>query len=117
MKKNPEIFLKHIIESIESIEKYTENISQDKFFESTRTQDAVVRRLEIIGEAVKNLPMSFRNKYPDIPWRKAAGMRDVLIHEYFGVDLALIWEIIKKDLPNFKKQILGLLQRVKRTLF
>ncbi|MBU0999117.1 DUF86 domain-containing protein [Patescibacteria group bacterium] len=110
--KNPEIFLKHILESIGEIEKYTKKISRDKFFQTTQTQDAVVRRLEIIGEAVKNLPATFRNKYPDIPWKKIAGMRDVLIHEYFGVDLRLVWRIAKKDLPELKNNILKILKEL-----
>ncbi len=84
-KKDPKIFLKHILESIEQIEKNTKSFSEDEFSNSITIQDAVVRRLEIIGEAVKNLPRSFRNKNTKIPWKKIAGMRDVLIHEYFVV--------------------------------
>lgn len=109
MKKDPKIFLTHIIESIKEIEKNTDNLSEDKFLSSTIIQDAVVRRLEIIGEATKNIPESFRDKHHDIPWKKLAGMRDVLIHEYFGVDLILVWKIINKDIPKLKKQIAELL--------
>lgn len=112
MKKDPKIFLEHILESIAEIEKYIKNISQDKFLQTTQIQDSVVRRLEIIGEAVKNLPFSFRNKHPYISWRKVAGMRDVLIHEYFGVDLGLVWKIVKKDIPQLKKQISELLEKI-----
>lgn len=107
--KNPEIFLQHILESITEIEKYTHKFTQTTFFQTTQTQDAVVRRLEIIGEAVKNLPTAFKNKNPHIPWKKIAGMRDVLIHDYFGVDLKLIWKIVKKEIPKLKEQILILL--------
>ena len=110
MKKDPKIFLKHILESIEKIEKNIKNMSEDKFFDSTTIQDAVVRRLEIIGEAVKNLPNSFKNKHPKISWKKIAGTRDVLIHEYFGVDLNLVWKITNKNIPKLKKQILELLE-------
>lgn len=111
--KKPEIFLKHILESIDEIEKYTKEIARDEFFQTTQIQDAVVRRLEIIGEAVKNLPATFKNKYPDILWKKISGMRDVLIHEYFGVDLKLVWRVVKKNLPELKKKILKILEEIK----
>lgn len=113
MKKNPEIFLKHIQESIEQIEGNIKNMTEDKFFDSITIQDAVVRRLEIIGEAVKNLPDSFKNKHLGIPWKKIAGTRDVLIHEYFGVDVDLVWKIANKDIPKLKRQIIELLKKFK----
>lgn len=105
MNKNPQVFLKHILESIEWIEKETKGLSKDKFIKDIPTQDATIRRLEIIGEAVKNLPSDFKRKYPDTPWQRIAGLRDKLIHGYFGIDLELVWEIIQKNLPPFKKQI------------
>lgn len=110
-KKDPKIFLKHILESIEEIEKNTKNLSRDNFFSSVIIQDATIRRLEIIGEAVKNLPLSFRNKNVEISWKKIAGMRDVLIHGYFGVDIDLVWKIVNKDIPTLKKQIAKLLEK------
>ena len=108
-KKDPEIFLKHILESIKEIEKYSKNIALEKFLKTTEKQDAIIRRLEVIGEAIKNVPPSYKDKYPSIAWKKVAGLRDVLIHEYFGVDLDMTWEIIKKDIPILKKQIKELL--------
>ncbi len=105
MKKDPKIFLQHILESIERIEEFTKNISKEDFLKSTETQDAVIRRLEIIGEATKNLPKGFIQKYPEIPWGELARLRDKLIHGYFGVDLNLTFEIVNKDLPKLKKQI------------
>lgn len=105
MRKDPQVFLKHILESIEWIEKETKNLSKDKFIQKVPTQDIVIRRLEIIGEAVKNLPADFKKKYPDTPWQKIAGLRDKLIHGYFGIDLDLVWAIVKKDLSLFKKQV------------
>lgn len=110
MKKDPKIFLKHIVESIEEIEKYTKGVSKEEFFKDSKSQDAVIRRIEIIGEAVKNLPSGFKNKHPEISWPEIAGMRDVLIHEYFGVDLDIVWETIKKDLPDLKEKILEILK-------
>ena len=112
MKKDPKILLLDIFDSIENIEKYTKNISEDKFFNDLQIQDAVVRRIEIIGEAVKNLPVSFRNKHKNIPWKKIAGTRDVLIHDYSGVDIDLVWEIVKEEATILKKQISELLENL-----
>lgn len=107
--KKPEIFLKHILECIEEIEKYTKKVSRERFLQTTQLQDAVVRRLEIIGEAVKNLPTAFRDKYSEVAWKKIAGLRDILIHQYFGVDLNLVWKMVKRNLPGLKKKILKIL--------
>lgn len=114
MKKDYSIFLKHILESIQEIEKYIINISIDDFAEDIKTQDAAVRRIEIIGEAVKNLPSDFKNKHKDINWKEIAGMRDVLIHEYFGVDIDIVWETIKKDLPELKIKVSEILKILKK---
>jgi len=81
-----------VLECIELIEKYTGGKSKEEFLKSIQLQDAVIRRIEIIGEAVKNIPEGIKKSYQDIPWKKIAGMRDILIHEYFGVDLELTWE-------------------------
>lgn len=80
MSKDHRIFLEHIFESIQIIKNYTSKINKDEFINSLQIQDAVIRRLEIIGEAVKQLPLSLKEQYFDIPWRKIAGMRDMLIH-------------------------------------
>jgi uncharacterized protein with HEPN domain len=112
MKKEPKIPLFDILDSIEHIEKYTKNISKEKFFDNPQVQDAVVRRIEIIGEAVKNIPSSFKNKHTDIEWRKIAGTRDVLIHDYAGVDVILVWEIVRKDILILKKQIEHLIEEL-----
>lgn len=109
--KNPKIFLEHILENIEKIENSFKDLTEVEFSESINIQDATLRRLEVIGEAVKNLPSSFRGKYPSIPWRNMAGMRDILIHEYFGVDMTLVWKISIKDIPKLKKQILKILKQ------
>lgn len=86
------VFIHHILESTELINEYVEDVSMKEFLLSTQIQDSVIRRLEIIGEATKKISMSFREKYPHIPWKLMAGMRDILIHEYFGVDNVLVWK-------------------------
>ena len=109
MKKDPKVFIGHIIESIELIERYSEKLTPEKFKKDQGMQDAIIRRLEIIGEAVKNIPLPFRAKYPDIPWKQMAGMRDILIHEYFEVDLPLTWAVVKRELPIVKQKLEKLL--------
>ncbi len=106
MKKDPRIFIEHILESIQLIEKYSESKSEQDFRNSIQIQDSITRRIEIIGEAVKNIPAEIKDKYPDIPWKKIVGMRDILIHEYFGIDIDLTWEVVVRDIPDLKEQIL-----------
>jgi len=103
VKEEDKVFIGHILESIDLIQSYTERLIKEEFFSLPQVQDAVIRRLEIIGEAVKNLSSEVKQKRPDVPWRQIAGMRDVLIHEYFGVDL-------EKDLPLLKQELLCLLK-------
>jgi len=98
-------YIQNILESIEAIEEYVQFTTEEQFYRNRQVQDAVLRRLEIIGEAVKNLDEDFKNRYPEIPWKKIAGLRDVLIHEYFGVSLKRIWRVIKIDLVDLKFKI------------
>jgi len=109
MKKNVNIFLKHILEAIKLIEDYTKGKEKSDFLKSTQLQDSVIRRIEIIGEAIKNIPSDFKSSHEDIPWKEITGMRDILIHQYFGVDLELTWEVIKVDLPKLKKSIISII--------
>ena len=109
MKKNPKPYLRDILESIDKINDYLGNVTKEDFFDNTQLQDSVIRRFEIIGEAVKNIPEDFREKHNEILWKKMTGMRDVLIHDYTGVDLKLVWNTFKNKLPVLRKQIKKLL--------
>ena len=106
MNRDLKLFIYNIMDSIENIESFLKEISKESFFKDGLRQSAVIRQLEVIGEATKNIPDSFRKKYPEIPWKKIVGLRDIIIHTYFEIDLDITWEIIKKDLPNLKSKIL-----------
>lgn len=99
------VYLDDILESIEKIEEYTCDLTLETFRENTESQDAVIRRLEIIGEAVKRLPVALKEMDQAIPWKQIAGMRDVLVHEYAGVVLERVWNAVVQDLPPLKKSV------------
>ena len=105
MKRNINIYLGDILESIELIEKYSKSLFINKFKKSKKNQDAIIRRLEIIGEAIKKIPKEIKDKYPEVKWQEFAGIRDFLSHVYFGINIDRIWGIIKKEIPILKKQI------------
>lgn len=104
-KRDPDLYIEDIKDSINRIESYTESMDFDDFVKDSKTIDAVIRNLSIIGEAVRNLPDELKSDHPDIPWKEIIGMRNKVVHEYFGVDEEILWETAKKDLPGFKKQI------------
>ena len=105
MKRDIGLFIEDIIKSIKNIEEFSRSLDKDKFSKDNLRQSAIIRQLEIIGEAVKNISENLKNKNREIEWRNIASTRDKMIHHYFGVDLNIIWEIIKKDLPVLEKQI------------
>jgi uncharacterized protein with HEPN domain len=94
---------------LNKIEQYLESITLAQFRKNELVIDAVIRNFEIIGEASKNIPIDIQQRYPEIPWRQMCGMRNVLIHEYFGVDIDTVWYTAKKQLPALKKQIIDIL--------
>ena len=111
MTKDDTVFLKHILDAINLIEEYLKDKSYEEFKNNRMLQDAVIREIEIIGEAAKNLSKEFRNKQSDIPWRQIAGMRDKLIHGYFGVDLDAVWDTATRDIPSLKGKLQEIIKK------
>jgi len=95
-----------IIEAIAKIERYTNSIDFATWQKDEKTVDAVIRNLEVIGEAASNLPIEVQEQYKDVPWGMMRGIRNILAHEYFGIDLEIVWKTVKEDLPNLKKRLL-----------
>jgi len=105
MSRDYRVFLDDILEAVGKIEEYTRGMSKEEFSRDSRTRDAVVRNLEIIGEAVKQLPEEVRARQADVEWKKIGGLRDILIHRYFGIDAEIIWDILANKLPLLKQQV------------
>lgn len=107
-KKDDRVYIKYIIESIENIEKFVKDVTYKDFSEDVMRYSAVIRMLEIIGEATVNISDELKIKYEEIPWRIMKDMRNFLIHQYFGVDLKTLWDTIENDLPDLKKNIMNI---------
>jgi len=107
--KDSSFFLEHILENIEMIEQFSKGLTKEQLLKNKQKQYAIARAIEIIGEAVRNIPESFKNKYPNIPWKEVVGTRDKLIHHYFGIDLDIVWKIICEDIPILKREITEIL--------
>jgi len=105
------VYIQHMLECIAKIEEYSNNITKKKFIEASIIQDAIIRQIEIIGEASKLISEDLKEKNKNIPWKDMVGMRDKLIHNYLGVDLEAVWETVKKDIPVLKKEIRKIIEK------
>lgn len=93
------------MESLEKIERYTAGLTFERFAQDDRTVDAVVRNLEVIGEAARQIPSEVRERYPEVPWRRVIGLRNVVVHEYFAVDVEIVWTVVRQSLPELKEAL------------
>lgn len=105
MKRSDPVYLSHILDAITQIETYAAGLSYDQFSQTRLVQDGVVRQLEIIGEASRNLSDGFRDQHPEQPWPQIIGLRNRLIHAYFEVNLGIVWDIVQNDLPPLKQKV------------
>ena len=103
--KDPLIFLEHILENISDIEKFSKGKDKEILKNDIMRQKAIIRSIEVIGEAVRNLPVSFTKDNPEVPWSNIIGMKNKLTHHYFGIDFDIVWKVIEKDIPDLKKKI------------
>lgn len=113
MEKNDFIYLRHILHSMRKCVDYLDDVEYHEFLDDEEKQDSVIRKIEVIGEATKMVSQEFRNKFPSIPWRGMAGMRDKLIHGYFNVDMGTVWEVVTKDIPKLMPEIGDILHQLK----
>ena len=111
MSKSPKEYLKHILDEIDYLLESSKDIPEDKFMTDMTLQRAYSRSLEIVGEAAKNLPKDFTRSYDQIDWKSIAGMRDRLIHHYFGVDYEIVWDVVKNEIPKLKEQVSQILKK------
>ena len=105
MKRDNTVYLRHILDAIGLIKEYTRGMSENEFLGNSMAHDAVIRQIEIIGEAARNISDEFQEKHPKLPWAKMVGIRNKIIHEYFNINYAIVWDTIKDDLPILEKSI------------
>lgn len=105
MKRDDTVFLRHILDAIQRTRQHLRDVSQEQFWQNDLVQDAVIRQLEIIGEASRNLSDDLRSAHSQVPWEQIIGLRNKLIHAYFSVDLSIVWEIANDDLPALEEQV------------
>jgi uncharacterized protein with HEPN domain len=112
MDRDELVYLRHILDAIATVEEYLQGVDEEKFMDTRLIQDGVIRQIEIIGEAVRHVSKEIREAYPEIPWQDAAGMRDKLIHGYFGVDIEEVWSTARDDLPLLREQVKKILKDI-----
>lgn len=112
MKRDYTLFIKDILKAIVNIEEFIQNVHFEEFCKDEKTQSAVVWQIQIIGEATKNIPATIRDKYPEIPWRYMARIRDKIAHFYFGIDYEIVWDVVRNKLPEIKPSIDKILQNM-----
>lgn len=113
MKRTYRDYVLDLLSSIQEIEEFTKDMDFEEFIKDKKTVNAVIKSLEIMGEAAKKIPAGIRNKHPKIPWKYVVGMRNKLIHEYHGVDLEIVWEVIKSEIPPLKPKFEKILKELK----
>jgi uncharacterized protein with HEPN domain len=114
MRRDYKLFIKDIILAMESIEKFLEDMNIDELIQDDKTSSAIIRKFEIVGEAAKHVPSWLKEKSPEIPWKEMAGMRDRLIHAYFGIDYKLVWDAIKIEIPRIKPKLREILTELEK---
>lgn len=115
MKRNYAFFIKDMLDAIEKIEEFVRDMGFEEFVRDDKTASAVVRKLEIIGEASKNIPKSIRDRHEALPWKDMARMRDKVSHEYFGVDYEIVWKVVREKLPEIKPTIRKILEELPKS--
>lgn len=115
MSRDVRVYLEDILESIRRITEYTQGLDEQSFRADALRQDAVVRNLEVLGEAVKQISDDVRSRNPDVEWHKIAGLRDILIHQYFGLDVGIIWDVVRNKLPDLERRVRDILTKLGRS--